>query len=121
MFVARLWVDSDDSDSFAYPVFGNYDSGAGCAWFGYFFDDFKACHAHFDGFLGDCFLFWHTNNHCNNIAIVLMSFAHTFTAIILPLSKTLKQTKRRAKYTRNSFANNICWSVAKKPCVLSKN
>lgn len=51
---ASLWVETDDSDSFSDPVFGDDDSGAGCALFGYFFDYFVALHVDVDGFLGHC-------------------------------------------------------------------
>jgi hypothetical protein len=52
-----LWVEADDSDAFSYPVSWDYDSGAGCAWFGYFLDDFVALHLDFEWFLGDCLFF----------------------------------------------------------------
>jgi hypothetical protein len=41
---ASLWVETDDSDSFSNPVFWDNYSGAGCAWFGYFFYYFVALH-----------------------------------------------------------------------------
>jgi hypothetical protein len=79
-----LWVEADDSYAFSYPVSWNYNSGGGCAWFGYFFDDFVALHLDFEWFLGDCFFFRHTG-HCNNIASLFISFFNMFMSIILQL------------------------------------
>lgn len=78
-----LWVEADDSDAFSYPVSGNDYSGAVGAGFGYFLDDFVAFHLYVDGFLGGFFVFGHSNNRCSIVAILLISFLHSFIATML--------------------------------------